>query len=335
MTDQHLDVVVIGDAIPDLIAHVPRIPGPNDSVFGPPLITRFGGAAGNTAAALARLGLRVGFVGRVGNDDAGRSVRADLEARGINCGGLVDDPDHGTGAVLALQDDAGGRAMLGLNLDAAYYHLQTEDLLWEPTRQTPSVYIGGFLMVDEPGRGTALHAAAELSARGAEVYYDPNVRGGRTTLPEDRARAHWTAMAGASVVTATDDEMAKLGRACIGLDEQMSTPLAARLGVSALFEEGGRTDLVILKHGDRGATAIGRDGTSEHLPAFGVRVADTIGAGDCFMAALIAARHRGLPLTETLRFANAAAALSTTGVGARATPSLAEVEAFLAGCAAP
>lgn len=334
MTAEPLDIVVIGDAVPDLIAHVPRIPGADESVFGPPLITRFGGAGGNTAVALARLGLHVGFAGRVGDDDAGRAVRADLEACGVDCGGLAHDPDHGTGAVLVLQDDAGGRAMLGLNIGAAYYHLQEEDLRWAPLLHAPAVYVGGFLLVDEPGRGTAFRALEEAADRGAEMYYDPNARGGRAVVPHDRVAAHWDAMQAASVVVATDDEMALVGVACAGLDEGVSRPLAARLAVSALFEKGGRTDLVVLKHGARGATAVLRDGTSEHAPAFRVGVADTIGAGDCFMAALIAARHRGLGLTDTLRFANAAAALSTTGIGARATPSLAQVEAFLAEAAA-
>jgi sugar/nucleoside kinase (ribokinase family) len=324
-----LDSVVVGDAIPDLIARVPRIPGPDDSVFGPPLVTRFGGAGGNTAVALARLGMRAGFVGRVGNDEAGRAVRADLEANGVDCGGLVEDQERGTGAVLALQDDAGGRAMLGLILDAAYYHMEAEDLLWEPLLQAPAVYVGGFLMVGEPGRSTAFQALAGAAERGAQTYYDPNLRGGNTVVPRDRIEAHWAAMQGASVVAATDDELAMLGQECAGLDPEMSTPLAARLAVRALFDQGGRASLVVIKHGARGSTGIAADGSSEHVPGFRVTVVDTIGAGDCFMAALMTARHQGDDLRTTLRFANAAAALSTTDIGARAAPSRGAVERFL------
>jgi sugar/nucleoside kinase (ribokinase family) len=330
-----LDVVVIGDAILDLIARVPRIPVADESVFGPPMVTRFGGAAGNTAVALARLGLRVGFVGRVGTDDTGASVRADLTVNGIDCGGLVSDAEHGTGAVLALQDDMGGRAMLGLNLDAAYYHLQSEDLRWEPLLHAPCVYVGGFLMVSEPGRSSAFQAMDEATARGAEVYFDPNVRGGRSMVSAERIAAHWEAMQLVTVVVATDEEMALIGVTCAGLDASMSVPLAARLTVNAVFERNDRATLAVLKHGARGATAILRDGTSEHAPAFAIEVVDTIGAGDCFIAALLAARSRGETTLDALRFSNAAAALSTTGIGGRASPTKSEVEAFLAGAGAP
>jgi sugar/nucleoside kinase (ribokinase family) len=325
-----LDVAVVGDAIPDLIARVPHIPVADESVFGPPMITRFGGAAGNTAVALARLGLRVGFVGRVGPDDSGISVRADLESYGIDCGGLVSDPNHGTGAVLAIQDDMGGRAMLGLNLDAAYYHLQAEDLHWPPLLEAPCVYVGGFLMVSEPGRSSALQALREAAERGTEVYYDPNVRGGRSAVPADRVLAHWDAMLSATVVVATDEEMALVGGTSAGVGADMSVPLAARLTVNAIFERNDRAALVVLKHGARGATAILPDGKSEHAPAFDVEVVDTIGAGDCFIAALLAARCRGESPLDALTFANAAAALSATGTGGRASPTLDEVERLLA-----
>jgi sugar/nucleoside kinase (ribokinase family) len=330
MKNERLDVAVIGDAVPDLIARVPRIPGPNESVFGPPLLTRFGGAGGNTAVALARLGLRVGFVGRVGDDDAGRAVRTDLEDEGIDCGGLAVDREHGTGTVVALQDDAGERAMLGLILGAAYYYLEPADLLWEPLLSAPCVYVTGFFMVEEPGRSIALRALDDAADRGAEVYYDPNVRAGRTAVPADRIGAHWEAMQAATTVVATDEEMALLGTTYAHLDPSVSTPLAARLTVKTLFEAGGNTRLAVLKHGARGATAILPDGTSQHVSAFPVSVVDTIGAGDCFIAALLTARCRGESLAGALRFANAAAALSTTGIGARATPTLARVEAFLA-----
>jgi sugar/nucleoside kinase (ribokinase family) len=280
--------------------------------------------------ALARLGLRVGFVGRVGDDDAGASVRADLEANGVHCGGLVSDPTKGTGAVLVLQDDEGGRAMLGLNIDAAYYQLQPEDLGWEPLLRAPCVYVGGFLMVAEPGRSIALQALDDAATRGAEVYYDPNVRGRGTSVPADRVGAHWEAMQSATVIVATDDEMALIGETCAGLDPTMSAPLAARLTINALFERNDRAAMAVLKHGARGATSILPDGTSEHVPAFAVEVVDTVGAGDCFIAALLAARCRGEAPLDALRFANAAAALSTTGIGGRATPTQAQVNAFLA-----
>lgn len=82
--------------------------------------------------------------------------------------------------------------------------------------------------------------------------------------------------------------------------------------------------------GERGAMAIDKDGV-HHAPAFEVDAVDTTGAGDVFRAGFIYALLRGWPTDDILRFANAAAAVSCTRLGALAgIPALAEVETLVA-----
>jgi sugar/nucleoside kinase (ribokinase family) len=94
----------------------------------------------------------------------------------------------------------------------------------------------------------------------------------------------------------------------------------------------GAKSILELGQGGRGAYAATQAGASVFSPAFSVPVVDTTGAGDCFHAAFMAGFLQGQPLEECLRFANAAAALSTLQMGARqGLPSRADVTAFLAG----
>lgn len=91
------------------------------------------------------------------------------------------------------------------------------------------------------------------------------------------------------------------------------------------------TPLVILKQGARGATA--RQGDREiHVPALvGVEVLDTTGAGDCFNAGFLCAYLRGDPLERSLQLGNIVGGLSTGARGTQSVPTLAEAECYLAG----
>ena len=93
--------------------------------------------------------------------------------------------------------------------------------------------------------------------------------------------------------------------------------------------------IVILKLGEQGCYACGPDGEGPHA-GFSVNVVDTTAAGDTFNAGLAVALAEGKPLTEALRFANAAAAISVTRAGAQASaPSRAEVDTLIGGSAVP
>src|SRR5215471_8139161 len=79
-------VVVVGSANVDLVWHGERLPAPGETVTDGEFVQVLGGKGANQAAAAAALGAEVLFVGCVGADDHGDLVRADLEARGIDCG---------------------------------------------------------------------------------------------------------------------------------------------------------------------------------------------------------------------------------------------------------
>src|SRR5436305_2035131 len=105
-----MTVIVVGDASLDIVArhHGPVVHGGDARADVTPAV---GGAGANTAAWLASREVDTVLVGRVGDDMAGRQVRAELTAAGVRCE-LAVDPKAPTGCVVVLVDEAGQRSML-------------------------------------------------------------------------------------------------------------------------------------------------------------------------------------------------------------------------------
>ena len=90
-------MVVVGSANVDLVWHGERLPAPGETVTDGEFAQVLGGKGANQAAAAATLGAEVHFVGCVGDDEHGRVVRADLEARGVDCSALATTAGAPTG----------------------------------------------------------------------------------------------------------------------------------------------------------------------------------------------------------------------------------------------
>lgn len=139
-----------------------------------------------------------------------------------------------------------------------------------------------------------------------------------------------------SIGEATDRLLALADHLVLPLDFACRHTGQRRAGdaLSALWSE--ERAAVILTDGARGVHLLGPDAVPRHLPSHEVEVVDTTGAGDCFHGAYALSLVRGLSLLDGVRFAVAAAALSTCGLGRRgALPSSPEVERLLAAPGAP
>ena len=104
-------MVVVGSANVDLVWHGERLPAPGETVTDGDFVQVLGGKGANQAAAAAALGADVSFVGCVGADEHGRAVRADLEARGIDCSALATATGAPTGVAVITVDARGENAI--------------------------------------------------------------------------------------------------------------------------------------------------------------------------------------------------------------------------------
>jgi 2-dehydro-3-deoxygluconokinase len=280
----------------------------------------FGGDTSNMAIAAARLGARVGYVTRLGDDAFGR-LFLDLWAReGVDASGVAVDADAATG-VYFVTHGAAGHAFSYLRAGSAASRMQPSNLPDAVLRGARLVHASGISQAISASACDAVFAAMERArGNGALVTYDPNLRLKLWSLP--RARA---------VIMAT------LGMCDWCLPSQDDATL--------LFPDAGPEAVVVACHraGARGVVlkrgAVGcvvSDGKRmETLAAHRVTPVDATGAGDCFDGAFAARLLAGDDAFTAARYANAAAALATTGFGAVAPlPRPQDVERMLATVAA-
>ena len=280
-----------------------------------------GGAPANLAVAASRLGAQTAFVGRVGHDSYGAFLRRTLEANGVDVSGLSVDPvQHTTLAIVSL-DERGERSFSFYRDPSADVNLRFEDVPAALLENTRVLHFGSVSLTAEPSRSATLQAVRQAKARGALISYDPNHR---AILWPDEATAVERMLEPLELVDilkVSDEELPLL----TGTGDLLQ-------GSAALAAKGIRLVLVTL--GADGAFY--RFGTQTgRIPGVKVTVGDTNGAGDTFFGAALSrlVKRESLDtlsageLEDILRFANRAAAVTTSRHGAiPAMPTLEEME---------
>jgi ribokinase len=301
-------LVVVGSANVDLIMKVARLPKVGETVTGGAFAQVFGGKGANQAVGAARAGCRVVFVGCVGDDPYGAQVVESLQRDGIDARHVSREAGVASGTALIL---IGGD---GANCIAV-----------------------------APGANGRLTPEHVERARGAIAASDCVVT--QCEVPSE-AQDHAVALAASygkpvilNLAPARPVAAATLARlSCLAVNETEAEFLCGRpvasdaevaAAAEALLAMGPRA--VLLTLGARG-TYVAAEGVRQLVPAFPVRAVDTTAAGDVHCGAYAVARVEGRPLVEAVRFANAAAALSVTRLGAQpSAPARGEIEALLAG----
>ncbi|GGI44042.1 2-dehydro-3-deoxygluconokinase [Agromyces flavus] len=269
----------------------------------PDLVVGTGGAEGNVAIGLARLGTPVTWLGRVGDDGLGTRVVRELRAEGVAVVAPV-DPAAATGLLIKESPSPGRTVVTYHRAGSAGSRLSPSDL--EP------VDLEGFDLLHVTGITPALSASARAAidaavdgarAAGVRVSFDVNHR--RSLWPDAAAAAEcYRSLASrADLVFAGDEEAALV----TGLAD--AAPAALARAIAGL----GPTEVVV-KLGDRGALALG-DGAVAERPAVPVGVVDTVGAGDAFVAGYLAARLAGEPVAARLDLAVRTGAAACTHPG--------------------
>ena len=259
------------------------------------------------ACGASRLGLRVAFAGKVGQDDFGRYILNTLQRRGVDTSPVVVDPEIKTGVTLHLSrpDD---RAMLTfLGSIAAFRFRDVDPSLFSQTRH---VHQGSFFL--QTGLQPDLaHLFASAHQAGATVSLDPGWD----------PREGWNGFLPGALKTV--DVFLPNAQEAQEISGE-ATPEAAGSRLSS------NIPLVVIKLGEQGAVAFSGE-QHEQCAGFSVESINTTGAGDSFDAGFLYGFLQEFPLEESLRWGCACGALSTTHVGGiEGQPTVAEVQAFLA-----
>jgi len=298
-----VDVLAVGLNSIDLLAELEGHPEANSKMPLVGLSERAGGQSATAAVALARLGLRTAYIGRVGDDDYGRRGLESLRAEGVDVSGVVVVPGATSQFAVILVDRLGGTRTVLWHRHAG--------LLMTPADIPPSAVRTARVLHVDCHETEAVTAAAETARQcGTATVIDvEKVRPGIDRL-----------LRSIDVIIAAE-----------AFPLELTGESAPGAALAAMQAASGAA-VVCVTLGQEGSLA--RVGGREiRTPAFRVPVVDSTGAGDVFRAGFVAAWLHGGEATEVedaLRWANAVAALKCRGLGARTTtPTVAELHTFL------
>jgi len=264
----------------------------------------YGGDTSNMAIAAARLAadaMKVGYITRVGDDAFGRMLTELWHREGVDTHGVAVDATAPTG-VYFVTHGAHGHEFSYLRAGSAASRMVPADLPHDVIGGASILHVSGISQAISAGACDTVFAAIEAAGgRGARVSYDPNLR---TKLwPVARARAVIMATIGqCDWFLPSFDEVRMLS----GYDEPGAIiDWCHALGAPVVALKRGK-DGVVVSDGRR----------TEAIAGHRVESVDATGAGDCFDGAFAVRVHAGDSPFEAARYANAAAAIATTGFGA-------------------
>lgn len=310
------DILTLGELLIDLTQG-----GTDDN--GNAVFTAFpGGAPANVAVAAARLGAETAFIGKVGSDAFGRSLIAVLDREGVDTSGLYVSLEQPTTLAIVSVDETGERDFTFYRDPGADTQL-TEDEALTAVRSHESagiLHIGSLSMTTSPAR-EACEAAVECAREmGMLISYDPNYRAALWESEDTAIDMMKRLMPCADILKVSDEEMLMLTGT---QDFEEGSRLLAGYGISLVMVTLG-PDGVFVRRGDD--TAV--------VPGFSVSVADTNGAGDTFLGAMLRQLSDEDPiedigwdkLLEMVKYANKAASITCSRRGAiPAMPTAEEV----------
>jgi sugar/nucleoside kinase (ribokinase family) len=289
----------IGDLDVDVMIEVDRLPTRDGKVNGVVKQKAPGGMAGNVAAGLARVGSRVRVLGRVGDDTDGAFAVESLQQVGVDTGFVSRLEGVATFSCISLLTPDGEKSLV--KLMTAAYRPEASDLTEATLKGVRHLHLTS---IGDPALCRRVVDAAR--SLGATASLDIE----RADCP-DNAAALLDAIGGFDLIFCNAESRAFV-------DAALKRPLAGLVAavVTTLGADGAQVE-----------TAEGRIS----VPGFTPKIVDTTGAGDCFAAACLHARLAArLDWGDAIRFANCAAAISTTGLGAQsALPTADQVVAYL------
>lgn len=294
----NLDVVCVGGLAVDRVYRLSHLPQPGSGAHIIEMARVGGGVEANVAAALARLGVSVGLISRVGDDADGVWARDDLRAWGVDVARVVAVPGVATDFCLAWVAPDGERMLACDNPSLRGMQLDDDDRAY--LSQARVLFLSGFVPLH------LIHEAIRVArAAGLVVAFD---------LPDDFEDL-------AARGLSRDDFERLLPQLDLLMTNHLGLTSLLELDQAeaafATFRQRAPEVSLAMTMGAEGAW-LGRGDQQVRVEAFPVRVVDTTGAGDAFHAGLIyGLLLEDWPLRRVGLFASALAALNCTGLGAR------------------
>lgn len=288
-------ITVIGSSNTDMVIKTSKLPQPGETILGGNFLMNPGGKGANQAVAAARLNGQVTLVAKTGEDLFGQQAKRLFRSENLNTDYLFSDPVAPSGIALITVDFQGENCIVVA--PGANSCLGREDIINALPALMKSEYI---LMQLEIPLDTVIYAAEIAHKAGRKVILNP--------APAQPLPSRLFPMI--YMITPNETEAELLTGIHVSDVETA--------GIAALELLGKGVEVAVITLGNKGAL-IAKDGQVELIPAYQAEAIDTTAAGDCFNGALAVALSEGAALKEAVNFANKAASISVTRMGAQAS----------------
>ena len=296
---EKFDVVTVGAVLIDQIGYTEYLPKKDEEIFMSKLTLQPGGSAANTAVACSRLGLRVGFIGKVGYDNFGEVLIKDLKKENVDTSQLKRTRKKPTGCCFIITDEQHKRHMYAFS--GAANLLNENDLNKKYILSSKLVHLADLKNIKP------LEIVAKIASSKAKISLNPG--GLIIGLGYKKIK---------KLLSLTDIYISSKSEA----EALYGTRNINKL-VDLLLAEGIET--IALTLSSQGCL-VANSNEKYKLSSYKVKVVDTTGAGDAFSAGFIYGLIKGFPLKKCGKYGNAIAALCITTSGARFQYSIKEVE---------
>jgi ribokinase len=288
-------IVVIGSSNTDMVVKSKKIPAPGETVIGGTFLMNPGGKGANQAVSAARLKGNVTFVTKTGNDLFGDQAKNLFDKEGIDTRFIIKDLKNPSGIALISVDENGENCIVvapGSNATLSAYDISDEVYGNDPSDV--------FLMQLEIPVSTVEFVAAKVAEKGSRVILNPAPA---RQLSDDLLRSLYA-------ITPNEVEAEYL----TGI--KVNDAISAEKSAEKLHLKGAVN--VIITMGAAGAFLLS-ERISKMIPVVPSKAVDSTAAGDVFNGALAVALSEGKGLEEAVDFANKAASISVTRMGAQAS----------------
>ncbi|KAE9588129.1 hypothetical protein Lal_00003211 [Lupinus albus] len=292
-----------------LIDFVPTVSGVS-LAEAPGFLKAPGGAPANVAIAVARIGGKAAFVGKLGDDEFGHMLAGILKENGVRADGITFDTGARTALAFVTLRADGEREFMFYRNPSADMLLRPEELNLELIRSAKVFHYGSISLIVEPCRSAHLKAMEVAKEAGCLLSYDPNLRLPLWPSPEEARQQILSIWEKADLIKVSDVELEFL----TGSDKIDDA--------SALSLWHPNLKLLLVTVGEHGSKYYTKNFHGS-VDAFHVKTVDTTGAGDSFVGSLLAKivddqsiLEDEPRLREVLKFANACGAITTTKKGA-------------------
>jgi ribokinase len=288
-------ILVIGSSNTDMVIKTAKLPAPGETILGGFFLLNPGGKGANQAVAAARLGGKVTFIAKRGNDLFGNQAMGLFMREGIDTQYIVKDPELPSGVALITVDSAGENSIVVA--PGANGNLLQEDI---PMKVFESGKFGILLLQLEIPMSTVEYSASHAARNNIKVILNPAPA---QKLSDSLLKDIWLLIPNETEAEALSGIRVK--------DISSSEEAALKLQNKGVKN-------IIITMGEEGAFVKSESFTGL-IPGVKVTAVDTTAAGDIFNGAIAVALSEGKELKDAVNFANKAASISVTRLGAQAS----------------